>query len=89
MPKRLLEFLSLLQRLLPAFGIHHGVKMTLGLDLLFLAHRVHDVEHLMIPAELPLGLGIDFSNRCPQSEVAVANKEPGALNPSHFHLPQH
>lgn len=61
--KRVLEFLSLLQRLLSAVGIHHGVKVLFDLGLFLLAYDIHHVEHLVIPAQLLLCLGIHFANR--------------------------
>ena len=73
-PKGLLEFLSLLQRLLAAFGVHHGGKVLFRLALVLLAHRIDHVEHLVIPAQLLLGLGIDLTNRCPQPQVAIPDK---------------
>ena len=63
--KGLFKFLSILKRLFSALGIHHGVKMPLGLNLLFLADRIHHIEHLVIPAKLLLGLGINLPNRSP------------------------
>ncbi len=65
MAKGLLKFLSLLKRFLPALSVHHGVKMSLDLNLLFLAHRIHDIEYLMIPAKLLLGVRINLSHASP------------------------
>ena len=64
-PKGMLELLSLRDRLFAALGVHHGLEMALNLALLFPAHRVDHVEHLVIPAQLLLSLGINLAHRRP------------------------
>jgi len=63
--KCVLEFLSLHQCLRSAVGIHHSVKVFFDLNLFLLAHRIDHVEHLVIPAQLLLCLGINFAHRRP------------------------
>src|SRR5882724_12944658 len=58
--------------------------MQLGLSLLFVAHRVHQVEQLVIPAQLLLSLWINLSNPSPSSQVPIADEQPGAFHPRTF-----
>ena len=73
--KGLLEFLSLpfnASWQLSAYIM--AVRCFFASPWSFLLTTVDHVEHLVIPAQLLLGLGIDLTNRCPQPQVAIPDK---------------